>query len=213
MALIDELPSTDQSVAEFREATMEPDLIDVLIPDDVTPPPINELECDVCGRSDFKGIGGLRRHRTRVHHMEPEGDKPPKSTSIVGSNQRKAQSVKKIEDQTSHWLGMIQIGLMASGDQYCAAAIGEEGPPIARSIAEVAQDFPLIKKVVESTDKWGALAVLTYHSMRLGLIIGVHHNAVPYTGIVRFMVPPPPPKVEKVNADATNGNPAAYSVG
>jgi DNA-binding FadR family transcriptional regulator len=40
-----------------------------------TPDPNNartpDLTCDICGRTDFKNIGGLKRHKTRIHANKP----------------------------------------------------------------------------------------------------------------------------------------------
>ena len=156
MGILDEFRS--QSVDEFRADEMEGALDDASTLTDAPVPDLPtgenaEIRCPECDRTDFVSERGLKKHRTQTHGIQtPKADKPPKSVRSIGTT--KAASVQKVQDHVEHWFGFAQVGLLASGDQYCAWAIGQEGPFIAKSLAEVSQDFPMVKKVIEAGDKW-----------------------------------------------------------
>jgi hypothetical protein len=193
-----EVWTEENGVAQIIEAPATP----VEPTTDEAPP------CEDCGKPCRKAGRGYSRWCLE-HSRDHRGDKAPKSRqpdSVKILADKRTAAVARTEKTVTQWLVMGQVGLIASGDIYCAKAIEEEGPPIARALAEVSQDFPMLRRAIETSDKWGALSVLAFHTGRLALIIGVHHNVVPYEGVVRFLVPAPFPTHEAVPSD--NGHSA-----
>jgi hypothetical protein len=62
-------------------------------------------------------------------------------------------------------------------------------------------------ELIDKTDKWASLGVLLWAMLRLGLVLGVHHDVVPYVGPVKMLVPPPPGSpAARAMAQQMNGN-------
>ena len=181
---------TDVWTPDGGTTTLDTNVVDVIA--DATHPICAEADCAKPVRKAGKGYSQWCLEHAREHR----GERVPRSRQAVVEDvkvlaDKRTAAVAKTEKTVVSWLVTAQVGFIASGDVYCAKAIEEEGPPIARALAEVAQDFPMLKKTLEAGDKWGALAVLGFHTSKLALAIGVHHNVIPYEGVIKILVPPP----------------------
>jgi hypothetical protein len=126
------------------------------------------------------------------NHPNSGDDTPPKSRVIVRED--KSKVAKKAEDQIKNMLGFAQLGFAAKGDGYCAWAIGEVGEDIAKNGGILASNIKWMANFVDKGENTFAIALLIMNLSKLGLMIGVHHDVVPYTGVVKMLVPKPPPK-------------------
>lgn len=107
----------------------------------------------------------------------------------------KDKVAKKAENQTKTLLSAAQLTFMGAGDMYCAKAIGQLAEPIAENMGAVASDFKLVASMIDKTDKYFALTLLMLNVTRLGLMIGTHHDVVPYGAPLKLIgIPEPPPK-------------------
>lgn len=125
------------------------------------------------------------------------GQKTPGSRTPHRLAEERKAAARRVEQNVTGWLAMVQGGFIASGDMYCARGVGEIGPPLAAAVGNVAVDFPILQKGLDKADKWASLGVLAYQIARLGLLIGVHHGVVKYEGPIRFLVPQPPQAQEQ----------------
>ena len=137
------------------------------------------------------------------HLFNHLGDKPPKSREIVTIDRSKIAA--KAEAQSAILLGFAQKTFLLRGDQYCAYMIGAKGEDISKNIGAVAADFKWMAKVIDKSDKYFALAMLTMNLGELALAIACHHEVIPWAGPVKHLVPKPPPKVE-TNGQVIHGN-------
>lgn len=156
------------------------------------------LVCTVCGTTKtaagkpFKNKASLAAHIKWHDTMSAVGaDQPPKELAA-----KRARGAAATEEKVKNFFVPVQLGLLGSGDMYCAKMVGEDIPAIAKALGELGEDFPLLKQVVDLTDKWGAISMLAYHSARLIAGIGVHHEWLPYEGPLKFLIPPPPQVIE-----------------
>jgi len=115
----------------------------------------------------------------------------PKSQSYEALQEKRAKSARDVEEMVKGFFLPFQVGLMASGDAYCATALGVEVPPLAKAIGDISMEFRWIQTAVETTDKVSSLVQLAFHFARLCLMVSVHHQWIPYEGAIRFVVPPP----------------------
>jgi hypothetical protein len=157
-----------------------------------------QLVCPVCGTTKthagkpFKNKASLSAHIKWHDTMTAVGrDEAPKELAA-----KRAKGAAATEEKVKNFFVPVQIGLIGSGDLYCAKAVGEDIPAIAKALGELGEDFPLLKQVVDLTDKWGAISQLAYHGARLAAAIGVHHEWLPYEGPIKFLIPPPPQVIE-----------------
>lgn len=152
-----------------------------------------ELICDVCGASENTKGKPFNAHSMAAHHRwHDTGSVVNRGKAPKELDDKRAKAVNETKEMVVNWFVPIQMGLLGSGDTYCAKAIGEEIPLIGTAVGELAEEFPLLKRVVTAGDKWAALGNLAYHVGRLAACVAVHHNLLPYAGPVRFLVPPPP---------------------
>lgn len=150
-----------------------------------------------CGRPCRKrrGAEGFLPYCSIHNTAHAGGGGSPKSRDPKLLEEARNASAKRIEQQLTGWLALLQRGLVVQEDWYCAKIVGEEGPAIAKAAADVAQDFDWVKTALEKTDKYGTLAILLVAVSKVGLAIGVHHGYVPYAGPIKFLVPPMAPPV------------------
>jgi hypothetical protein len=120
---------------------------------------------------------------------------------------RKSKIAAKAEKTTIRWLAMGQMVFVGKGDIYCANAMGMIGPDIAKSVGLVAVDIPWLSKYLEEGDKYTALATLLYSVGRLGLMMAVHHDLIPYNDYTKVLIPPIP---EKENATKSGNESPAH---
>lgn len=123
------------------------------------------------------------------HLFVNKGGSTPVAEHVPVKNERAAT---KAEDQIKALLAATQLGMMAKGDLYCAWAVGETAEGIAKNAGMVAADFKLVARMVDKTDKYFAVTMLAYNVARLGLMVGVHHGMIPYSGPIKLLVPKPP---------------------
>lgn len=136
----------------------------------------------------------------------------PKSQSYEALTEQRAKGAKAVEENVKGWFSPIQVGLMASGDVYCATALGIEIPPMAKALGDLSIDFPWLQGALGTVDKWAALSQLAFHSARLAAMISVHHEWIPYEGAIRFLVPPPDSVRMSPNGQTpVDGNGATFS--
>lgn len=126
------------------------------------------------------------------NHPNSGDDTPPKSRVIVTVD--KSKVAKKAEDQVKNLLGFAQLGFYAKGDVYCTWAIGEVGDDIAKHTGTLASNIKWMANFVDKSENTFAIALLILNLAKLGMMIGVHHDAIPYAGPVKLLVPKPPPK-------------------
>lgn len=158
-------------------------------------PPIRICEEESCEEPAKKRGRGYSRWCT-IHLEDHKGDTSPRPSNpktVTVSNDRVA---KKAEEQAKAFLSVFQGAFLAKGDQYCAWALGETAEPIAKNLGMVASDFKFVAKMVDKSDKYFALTMLTYNVTRLGLMIGCHHDVIPYHSSMRFLGVPEPPTQE-----------------
>jgi hypothetical protein len=111
-------------------------------------------------------------------------------TDNLGTS-RKTRVQIKAEKSAKKWIGMGVVALYSNGDQYCASALGTVGKEVAESLGEVANQFPWLAEMLGESDKYTAVLGLIYNVGRLGIMIGVHHDWVPYNTVTSFFVPDP----------------------
>lgn len=128
------------------------------------------------------------------NHPNSGDDTPPKSRPIATAD--KSKVAKKAEDQIKNMLAFGQLAFAAKGDVYCTWAIGEVGEDIAKNGGVLASNIKWMANFVDKGENTFAIALLIMNLAKLGLMIGVHHDAIPYTGVVKMLVPKPPPKNE-----------------
>lgn len=131
------------------------------------------------------------------NHPNSGDDTPPKSRPIVSVD--KSKVAKKAEGQIKNMLGFAQLGFAAKDDLYCAWAIGEVGEDIAKNGGILASNIKWMANFVDKGENTFAMALLIMNLAKLGLMIGTHHDVVPYTGIVKMLVPKPPPRNDGAN--------------
>lgn len=140
-------------------------------------------------------------------------DKPPTpldldpNLNLDPDNARKSKVAAKAEKTTIRWLAIGQTLLVANEDIYCAVAMGNVGPDIAKAVGQVAVDIPWLSKMLDEGDKYTALATLVFSVGRLGLMMAVHHDLVPYNKYTKVLVPPIP---EKENATKSGTDSPAH---
>lgn len=108
----------------------------------------------------------------------------------LGYTDKLSKRAQKAEQTILGWETMAQMYLMTQGDIPCAVAIGVVGKEIAHNAARVCDDFPWLLKGVEAGDKWTGVFALSLSVARLGLMIGIHHDVIPYNDITKMLVPP-----------------------
>lgn len=126
------------------------------------------------------------------NHPNSGDDTPPKSRNIAPVD--KSKVAKKAEEQIKNMLGFAQLAFYGKGDVYCTWAIGEVGDDIAKHGGTLASNIKWMANLVDKGENTFAMALLILNMAKLGLMIGVHHDVVPYTGPVKLLVPKPPPK-------------------
>ncbi len=126
------------------------------------------------------------------NHPNSGDDSVPKSRVIVKEDKSKVAA--KAENQIKNMLGFAQLAFAGKGDVYCTWAIGEVGDDIAKNGGILASNIKWMANFVDKGENSFAMALLILNLAKLGLMIGVHHDAVPYSGIVKWLVPKPPPK-------------------
>lgn len=130
------------------------------------------------------------------NHPNSSDQRAPRSRTISSedADKKKAAIKKRAEDQIKGLLGFAQIGLAAKGDMYCTWAIGEVGEDIANHTGTLASNIKWMATAVEKSENTFAILMLTLNVVKLGAMIGVHHDMIPYVGPVKMLVPKPPPK-------------------
>lgn len=163
-------------------------------PDD--DPPVRVCEEDGCEQPCKKrGRGYARWCEDHLFNHSGDDSKPRSRRTVEDVAAKRSRVEKKASDQTKALLAPLQMIFIGKNDMYCAAAIGELAEPIANSMGAVAADFKFVANMIDKTDKYFALTMLTMNVTRLALIIGTHHDLVPYSGPIKLLVPEPPKKV------------------
>lgn len=154
-------------------------------------PTCSEPGCtDLCRKR--RGAEGWLPYCAPHNAMHGGGSGAPKSRGPAALEANRKASAKKVENTVTGWLGIFQRGLVANGDFYCGKVIGEEGAAFAAAAGDVASEFPWLVKSIEAGDKYLALGTLIVAGSKIGLAMAVHHGVVPYTGVIKFLVPPLP---------------------
>lgn len=171
------------------------------IPDFETKP-VRICEEDGCENPCKKRGRGYARYCEDHLFNHTGDDSRPRSRRSTGNvedvrlvEEKRARSAAKAEAQTKALLAPIQLVFIGKNDLHCAKAIGELAEPIAKNVGDVAADFKLVAKMIDKTDKYLAVTMLALNLTRLGLIIGTHHEVVPYSDAMKLLgIPEPPPK-------------------
>jgi len=142
---------------------------------------------------------------TPTENVPPIGLDP--TLNLDPDNARKSKVAAKAEKTTIRWLAIGQTFLVVNEDFYCANAMGTIGPDIAKAVGQVAVDIPWLSKMLDEGDKYTALATLVFSVGRLALMMGVHHDLIPYNKYTKVLVPPIP---EKENATKPGIESPAY---
>jgi hypothetical protein len=155
-----------------------------------------ETDCDTPCVKRGRGYAKFCGEHLFNHTVD---DTKPNTRTVTTTKDKVA---KKAENQAKALLAFAQGSFIAQGDQYCAWAVGECAEPIAENLGAVASDIKFVANMVEKGDKYFALVMLTANITKLGLMIGVHHDLVPYTGPIKLIVPKPPAKTTDDNSVA-----------
>lgn len=140
-----------------------------------------------------RGRGYAKWCQEHLFNHPNTDDKTKANATLVRPPDRGAVA-KKAEKQVTALLGALQIAFVSQGDRYCAWAVGETAEDIASNAGILASDIKWVAKAVDAGDKYFAAMLLTLNVAKLGLMIGVHHDWVPYAGPIKFLVPKPPEK-------------------
>lgn len=171
---------------------------DAEFPEDVAVKICAEDGCDNPAAKRGRGYSAWCTEHIYLH----KGEKPPKTKEITVTSRDKI--AEKAESQIKAMLAVAQVGLVLKNDNYCAWAIGETGDDIAKSGGKVAADFKWMAKGIDKADRYFALLILTMNVGKLALMMGVHHDVIPYKGPVKVLVPRPPNN-DKMDTVITNG--------
>lgn len=156
--------------------------------------------CSECN----KPVSANRSKCVSCSRKEQEKTTELKGKKTTTVNERAA---KKASSEVESWLGMVQFSMVLSGDDYCAKALNDCGPQICAAIEKICEDFPMVARMISKGDKWSAIAMLFAQIGRLGLMVGVHHGAIPYESLVKWIVPPPPDIIAKAkNNESSSTN-------
>lgn len=159
-------------------------------------PPIRICEEPNCGEPCVKrGRGYARWCGQHLFDHPNSPDKPGPRSKAVVPTVNKDKVKERAQARVMALLGFVQMAMYAKGDEYCTYAIGETGEPIAENIGILASNIKWLAGAVEKSENLFAVAMLTLNVMKLGAMMGVHHEWIPYSGPVKMLVPkPPPPK-------------------
>lgn len=114
----------------------------------------------------------------------------PRSGDPMALQEARNRSAEKLAERVFGWGVMLQAGLIANDDRYCAAVLRQEWPLIAKASGELALDFDWLANGIEKVDKYGTLAMLIFHITKMGAAMAAHHGWVQYDGVIRFLIPP-----------------------
>lgn len=205
---------SEQSVAEFLAGTDDPSLVPEEPQEFAPAPPIGvivEREVEefvttetgetrpVCQEEGCQRPCRKRKNSPNffpycAKHNALHTGSAMASPKSQGYEELEKQRKKAVLDVTNSVIGFfqpIQLGLAASDDWYCATALSNTVPPMAQALGDLSEDFPWLQKAVGTVDKWAALTQFCLAVLKLGVMVSVHHEWLPYEGVVRFLAPPP----------------------
>lgn len=186
MTVTDEIPTTDaETLNDFPLDDVPP------VPDDEPSEPVNELECEYCGRSDFKNPAGLKRHITRTH--TGSSDSKPKATGGRSSN---------LEKELTEFFGFIAM-LVSVANQYDGMVLMEGAPKLAAAWAHLARNNPTVNKVLKQLMTGSATGEVVLATMAVAIPIAANHNLLPSQAATFFTAVEPQPDSD--NGDTPTG--------
>jgi hypothetical protein len=158
-------------------------------------PPIRICEEPGCGEPSVKrGRGYARWCGEHLFNHPNSPEKAGPRSKVIAPTIDKNKVKEKAEERVKALLGFAQMVTYSKGDEYCTWALGETGEPIAENIGILASNIKWIASSVEKSENIFAVAMLTLNVMKLGAMMGVHHEWIPWSGPVKMLVPKPPPK-------------------
>ena len=112
---------------------------------------------------------------------EPERDRPPfipradKRTKDDPEPPGKPHTV--IERKLTNFIVSLALPFAAAGDEHCAKILANRGPVVAEAWANLANESPAVKRVLESMLKGGAWAGAISSTLAVAVPIAAHHGA------------------------------------
>lgn len=168
---------TGAPVMTMGEKTMM--MAEAISPDEIIPP-VNAEKPTAAPKDEVIDVGSVPPLGVSTEELQAQLEE-----------KRKTKARLAAEKTTKKWLGMGLTAFAASGDMYCATAVGVNGKEIAESVGMLAEQFPWLAETLDSSDKYAAIVGVVWSLGRLGLTIAAHHNAVPYNNFTAMLIPDP----------------------
>jgi len=136
---------------------------------------------------------------------EPKADKPP---FIPKAEKRTKESPDPpgsphnvIQRKLTNFFVSMALPFAAAGDEHCAKLLANRGPVVAEAWANLANESPAVKRVLESMLKGGAWAGAISTTLTVVVPIAAHHGA-PLPDFISPVIMGMSPEEKKEKADS-----------
>lgn len=148
---------------------------------------VSELKCEICDKDDFKTLGGLRRHKTRIHGLKTEkADTAPKGSG--GS--RKTNLEKELLDFFA-MIGMVVAMLPHPEGVYAVDGqiIIQNAERNAHAWANLCRQNKQIERIVSNLMKSTAIGEVVTAAVFTAMPMLANHGKLPPQLSAMFLGP------------------------